>query len=61
ITAVVAASKDGPYDAAAILQDILLPLGGKGGGNKQFATGGANVSGGGQEALDRGVSKLKSP
>lgn len=48
---VIAIGKQLEIDANQLLQKTLLPLGGKGGGNKNFATGGANVSIAGEDLI----------
>ena len=52
LTIIIAASKDSGIDAAKVLQDVLASFGGKGGGNRTFASGGAGIAGKGREAVD---------
>ncbi|OPY31406.1 MAG: Alanine--tRNA ligase [Methanomassiliicoccales archaeon PtaU1.Bin124] len=58
LTLIVASSKDSGIDAAAVLQKALAELGGKGGGNKSFATGGAPESGLGKKAVDVALNEI---
>ncbi len=56
---VVAASPDLGIDCSAVLNDVLKGVSGKGGGNKTFATGGAQVCGQGRRLVGEVVEKVR--
>jgi alanyl-tRNA synthetase len=59
LTLVVAASADLGIDCSAILNDVLKGVSGKGGGNRTFATGGAQICGQGERLVGDVVEKVR--
>lgn len=57
---VIAIGKGLEMDANQLLQKILSPFGGRGGGNKNFATGGTNTSVKGEDLLAAALNEVRS-
>jgi alanyl-tRNA synthetase len=57
---VFAQSKGMPFDMGALLKETLNALGGRGGGSKDMAQGGASKSQGVEAALEKVVARLRS-
>jgi alanyl-tRNA synthetase len=58
ISVFIAAGKDSKFDANALLKELLGPIGGKGGGNRSFATGGSSADINAKEVMDAAIKAV---